>query len=202
MAKRHTYILQAGGIDVEVERKAVRRINLRVRPDGTAHMSVPWPVGQEAAAAFLAEHADWLERAVERTAQRSEAAAAEGAFALWGRPAEFPAGAQAAETWRTELERALPDTVARMEAATGLHAADWQLRVMKTRWGSCTPKTGRIRINVRLAAYDPVCLDYVVAHELTHLAEASHNARFHALLHAAFPRDREAEALLRKGPLG
>lgn len=202
MAKRHTYILQAGGIDVEVERKAVRHINLRVRPDGTARMSVPWSVGRQSAAAFLAAHADWLERAVERTVQRREAAAAEGTFALWGKPAEVPVGAEAAETWRAELERTLPDAVARMEAATGLHATGWQLREMKTRWGSCTPKTGRIRINVRLAAYDPVCLDYVVAHELTHLAEASHNARFHALLHAAFPRDKEAEALLRRPPLG
>ncbi|MDO4849876.1 MAG: M48 family metallopeptidase [Coriobacteriia bacterium] len=193
--------MQARGIDVEVERKAVRRINLRVRPDGTARMSVPWSVGREAAAAFLAEHAEWLERAVMRTAQRNGAEGAEGAFALWGKPAELPAGAEAAEIWRTELERALPGAVARMEAATGLHAAGWQLRDMKTRWGSCTPATGRIRINVRLAAYPPACLDYVVAHELTHLAEPSHDARFHELLRAAFPRDREAKALLRKGPL-
>lgn len=201
MAKRHTYRLQARGIEVEVERKAVRRINLRVRPDGTARMSVPWSVGREGAAAFLAEHAEWLERAVERTAQRNGAEGAEGAFALWGKPAELPAGAEPAEVWRAELERTLPDAVARMETATGLHATGWQLRHMKTRWGSCTPKTGRIRINVRLAAYDPACLDYVVAHELTHLAEPSHGARFHELLRAAFPRDREAEALLRKGPL-
>ena len=201
MAQRRTYRVQAGGIDVEVERKAVRRINLRVRPDGTARMSVPWAMGREAAEAFLAEHAEWLERAVARSAQRN-AEAAEGAFALWGRPAELPVGARAAELWRDELERALPGAVARMELATGLHAAGWQLRDMKTRWGSCTPGTGRIRINVRLAAYDPLCLDYVVAHELTHLAEPSHNARFHALLRAAFPQEAEARARLRRGPLG
>ena len=201
MAKRQTYRLQARGIEVEVERKAVRRINLRVRPDGTARMSVPRSVGREAAATFLAEHADWLERAIERTARRNGADGAEGTFALWGKPAELHAGAEAADVWRAELERALPGAVARMEAATGLHATGWQLREMKTRWGSCTPATGRIRINVRLAAYPPSCLDYVVAHELTHLAEPSHNARFHELLHMAFPRDREAEALLRKGPL-
>ncbi len=203
MARRQTYILQAHGIDVVVERKAVRRINLRVRPDGTARMSVPWQVGQEAAAAFLAEHANWVERAVSRAKERSAAGpAGEDKVALWGKPVELAPGAGPSELWHAELERALPDVVARMEAACGLRAAGWQLRDMKTRWGSCTPKTGRIRINTRLAAYDPVCLDYVVAHELTHLAEASHNARFHALLHAAFPRDKEAEALLRRGPLG
>ena len=165
-------------------------------------MSVPWAMGRDAARAFLDDHADWLARAVERTARRSAAETARDAFALWGRPAELPEGTEAAEVWRAELERALPGAVARMEAATGLRAAGWQLRNMKSRWGSCTPKTGRIRINIRLAAYDPACLDYVVAHELTHLAEPSHDARFHAFLHAAFPGDREAEALLRRPPLG
>ena len=37
-------------------------------------------------------------------------------------------------------------------------------------------------MNVRLAAYPPTCLDYVLAHELTHLLEPSHNQRFHVLL--------------------
>ena len=202
MANRYTYILQAAGTDVEVERKRVRRINLRVRPDGTVHMSVPWHVGREAAREFLDEHETWLEQALARCAKRAEAkarSAQEGAVRLWGKPTELPEGADAAALYRDEVARALPDAVKRMEAATGQHASGWQLRDMKTRWGSCTPKTGRIRINIRLAAYDPVCLDYVVAHELTHLAEPSHNARFHALLHAAFPQDREARALLRQG---
>ena len=202
MANRYTYILQAAGTDVEVERKRVRRINLRVRPDGTVHMSVPWHVGREVAQVFLDEHKTWLEQALARCAKRAEAkarSAQEGTVRLWGKPTELPEGGDAAALYRDEVARALPDAVKRMEAATGQHASGWQLRDMKTRWGSCTPKTGRIRINIRLAAYDPVCLDYVVAHELTHLAEPSHNARFHALLHAAFPQDREARALLRQG---
>lgn len=86
------------------------------------------------------------------------------------------------ELYRTEVLRALPDVVERMEARIGVHAARWSVRVMKTRWGSCTPKTGAIRINARLAAYPPECLEFVVAHELVHLLEPSHNARFHALL--------------------
>ena len=59
------------------------------------------------------------------------------------------------ELYRTEVLRALPDVVERMEARIGVHATRWSVRVMKTRWGSCTPKTGAIRINVRLAAYPP-----------------------------------------------
>ena len=202
MANRYTYILQAAGTEVEVERKSVRRINLRVRPDGTVHMSVPWHAGRETAQAFLGDHEAWIEQALARCKKRAEAkarAAQDGAVRLWGKAIDLPKGSDVSALYRDEMARALPDAVRRMEEATGQHASGWQLRDMSSRWGSCTIKTGRIRINIRLAAYDPVCLDYVVAHELTHLAEPSHNARFHALLHAAFPQDREARALLRQG---
>ncbi len=69
---------------------------------------------------------------------------------------------------------------------------------MKTRWGSCTPKTGAIRINARLAAYPPECLEFVVAHELVHLLEPSHNTRFHALLDEFCPGNRHPAKLLRE----
>lgn len=94
------------------------------------------------------------------------------------------------ELYRTEVLRALPGIVERMEARIGVHAARWSVRVMKTRWGSCTPKTGAIRINTRLAAYPSECLEFVVAHELVHLLEPSHNARFHALLDEFCPGNR------------
>lgn len=104
------------------------------------------------------------------------------------------------ELYRTEVLRALPGIVERMEARIGVHAARWSVRVMKTRWGSCTPKTGAIRINARLAAYPPECLEFVVAHELVHLLEPSHNARFHALLDEFCPDNRHPAKLLREAP--
>ena len=104
------------------------------------------------------------------------------------------------ELYRTEVLRALPDVVERMEARIGVHAARWSVRVMKTRWGSCTPKTGAIRINARLAVYPPECLEFVVAHELVHLLEPSHNARFHALLDEFCPDNRHPAKLLREAP--
>lgn len=104
------------------------------------------------------------------------------------------------ELYRTEVLRALPDIVERMEARIGVHATRWSVRVMKTRWGSCTPKTGAIRINARLAAYPPECLEFVVAHELVHLLEPSHNARFHTLLDEFCPDNRHPAKLLREAP--
>ena len=103
-----------------------------------------------------------------------------------------------AELYRNELARALPAVAARLEAACGHRASRWSLRRMKSRWGSCTPATRAIRINTNLAAYPPACLEFVVAHELVHLMEPSHNARFHALLDTYCPHNREASALLKR----
>ena len=188
------------GIAVEVERKRVRRLNLRVRADGSAHLSIPERCTLAEAQRFLDAHEAWLRAHVRRREERAAAqdAPADGLVPLWGRLVPLPAGVAPDELYRAEMAARLPEVAARMEAALGVRAAGWQLRAMKTRWGSCTPRTGRIRINVRLAAYPPTCLDYVVAHELAHLPEPSHNARFHALLARAYPDEARARALLRR----
>lgn len=195
-----TWILLAGGTDgipVEVERKRVRRLNLRVRADGSAHLSVPARCSLAEAQRFLDAHEVWLRNHVRRREARATAPD-DGLVPLWGALVPLPAGTAADELYRTELAARLPEVVARMEPVLGVRAAGWQLRAMSTRWGSCTPRTARIRVNVRLAAYPPTCLDYVVAHELTHLLEPSHSERFHALLARAYPDERVARALLRR----
>ncbi|OUO31852.1 SprT family zinc-dependent metalloprotease [Olsenella sp. An293] len=192
-----TYTLQAGSIPVEVERKRVRRLNLRVRADGSAHLSVPWRCPLAEAQRFLDEHETWLREHVARRTER-DAEPCDGLIPLWGELAALPTGSSPDELYRAELAARLPEVAARMEAALDVRASGWQLRDMKTRWGSCTPRTGRIRVNVRLAAFPPTCLDYVVAHELTHLLEPSHDARFHELLSRAYPDEAAARAILRR----
>jgi predicted metal-dependent hydrolase len=56
----------------------------------------------------------------------------------------------------------------------------------RRRWGSCTPAEGTIRLSDRLRPMPAYVRDYVLLHELTHLVEANHTPRFHALV-AAYP---------------
>ena len=64
-----------------------------------------------------------------------------------------------------------------------------------TRWGSCTPDDGTIRVSSALAPWPPWVLDFVLVHELAHLAEPSHGPAFHALV-ARYPRAERATGFL------
>lgn len=217
-------------IPVSVVRKRVKNLNLRVRADGTVTLSIPQHLPLARAREFLDRKGNWIAERVRRNIERRPSPDLAGELPdripLWGKlvprdsvqansgqaASDRDASGQGApgqtaidqaaldELYRTEVLRALPGIVERMEARIGVHAARWSVRVMKTRWGSCTPKTGAIRINARLAAYPLECLEFVVVHELVHLLEPSHNARFHALLDEFCPDNRHLAKLLREAP--
>ncbi|MDQ1676143.1 MAG: hypothetical protein QOC93_1287 [Actinomycetota bacterium] len=64
-----------------------------------------------------------------------------------------------------------------------------------SRWGSCTPSDGTIRLSSRLQGMPPWVVDYVLLHELAHLAVPGHGPRFWALLEA-YPRTERARGYL------
>jgi predicted metal-dependent hydrolase len=66
---------------------------------------------------------------------------------------------------------------------------------MRTRWASCTPADGTIRISERLRDVPGWVVDYVLVHELTHLLEPGHDARFWAWVHR-YPRAERAMGYL------
>ena len=69
----------------------------------------------------------------------------------------------------------------------GVTVADWGVKLMKTRWGSCNIRTRRIWLNLILIQKPLICLEYVLVHEMIHLLEASHNARFYQLMERFMP---------------
>lgn len=70
----------------------------------------------------------------------------------------------------------------------------WSSRQLQ-RWGSCTTATGEIRVSDRLLAMPDWVTDYVLIHELSHLLERTHSARFHALV-ARYPLSERAQGFL------
>ncbi|QOR71785.1 M48 family metallopeptidase [Ruania alkalisoli] len=64
-----------------------------------------------------------------------------------------------------------------------------------SRWGSCTPDSGTIRISDRVQGMPGWVLDYVLLHELAHLIEAGHDENFWALLER-YPKTERARGFL------
>ena len=89
--------------------------------------------------------------------------------------------------YREALSERIAARLPLWEARTGLHPSAWQIKNMKTRWGTCNTATRKIWLNLQLAKQPPVCLDYVIAHELTHLRYPGHGQDFQAFLTRAMP---------------
>ncbi|MFJ6721429.1 M48 family metallopeptidase [Streptomyces sp. NPDC091259] len=64
-----------------------------------------------------------------------------------------------------------------------------------TRWGSCTPAEGSIRLSHRLRGMPEYVVDYVLLHELAHLLVPAHGPRFWRLLEA-YPKTERARGYL------
>lgn len=104
--------------------------------------------------------------------------------------------------YRAQLHAALPPLLAKWEPALGVHPTRLLFRHMKTKWGSCNPTTGTLLLNTELAKKPPECLEYVLVHELVHLLERHHNARFQALMDQFLPHWKLSREELNRMPLG
>ena len=89
--------------------------------------------------------------------------------------------------YRARLGEHIPELVAKWEPRIGVTVADWRIRRMKTRWGTCNPEARRIWLNSELAKKPVSCLEYVVVHEMIHLIERGHNERFRSILDQMMP---------------
>ena len=96
------------------------------------------------------------------------------------------------ERLKAEIEHFLP----LWSDFTGLVPSAWAVRDMTSRWGSCNTKTRKINLNLQLAHYPLVCLEYVILHELCHIRVHGHGPDFKALLDRVMPDWKARKKLL------
>lgn len=105
------------------------------------------------------------------------------------------------EGWyREQIRSAVPPLLARWEPRLWVKVERFYVQRMKTRWGTCNPQARTIRLNTELAARPPELLEYIVVHELVHLLEPTHNARFYALMDRYMPEWRVHRGTLNRQP--
>ena len=104
--------------------------------------------------------------------------------------------------YRDALKARIAELLPVWEDKIGVKAADWGIKKMKTKWGSCKREAKRIWFNLELAKKPPKCLEYILVHEMMHLLERRHNARFVALMDTWLPKWRFVKEELNRLPVG
>lgn len=104
--------------------------------------------------------------------------------------------------YRTELKKQIPFLSSEWEKITKIHAKEYRIKKMKTKWGSCSRKHRRVWINLELAKKPLHCLEYIIVHEMTHLTEKNHTPKFKRLMDSFMPQWAQYKEELNKSALG
>ena len=180
-----TYVY-VGGVEVQVVRRRVKNMSLRIsQSDGTVMLVAPPSTSEALIREFLESKAGWIaskhQAVLDSPMHRAEYA-----------------GEDEVRQWRAVVQAGTELLVEKWSPVIGVRPKKLAYRNMRSRWGSCTPDTGRVCINVRLALYPPQCLEYVVVHELCHFIVRNHGPGFKMLMDKYLPTWRDSKKLLER----
>ena len=194
-----------------------RRYILKLDATGQASVTIPRGGSQAEAERFVARHAGWLEKRLRKLRETIRTPVDETKVLFRGEmvplvtlsetlisfaehTVETPPGSDRRARLKEKLWRLaraeLPVRIVELAQLHGLVVKRVSVRDQSSRWGSCSA-SGRISLNWRLIQVPDWVRDYVIVHELMHLREMNHSARFWKLVNEAFPRTPEARRWLR-----
>lgn len=91
------------------------------------------------------------------------------------------------EWYRNELKSILPPLISKWKETLGVKANKWEVKQMKTLWGSCNHRTHNIIFNLELIKKPLHCIEYIVVHELLHIKVRLHDEEYTSLLSHYLP---------------
>ena len=210
---------------VLVRNPRARRYVLRLRPDGVARVTVPRGGSKSEARRFAERSSAWLERQLQRWAERSDGRKkwqTGTEFYFRGELVKIETGTgrgcnlvrfgseqikipHPALDLRPAIEKHLwrlaatefPSKVSEYAATHQLTVNRITVRNQKSRWGSCS-RRGTISLNWRLIQTPEFVRDYIILHELMHLRQMNHSARYWQEVERVCPHYHLAEKWLKQ----
>ncbi len=158
---------------------------MRIVKNGDVHVSVPIGMPKSEVERFIEKHCDWIAEARKRTCESQKRRAAfYDQLPLKTR--------EQTDDALQRLKALIEPMVERYSKEMGVKPSVVYYKAMISRWGVCKVRDRAICYSAYLLLLPEWCVEHVVVHELCHLLEPSHNARFHALMDKYFPLWREA----------
>lgn len=172
--------------DVEITRKQVKNLNFRMKPSepNKIYISIPLRASYDDAIKLL--DSSRIRKMLEKS--RKNLAESKPTKADWYEKHKPYIG-----EYSRRLEKLLPGMFERWQKTLGVRAAKIAIKDTRSQWGSCNVKNHNISISVWLGAFPEECIEYVVVHELVHLLEKGHNARFYGYLDRYYPEWKACE---------
>ncbi|MDD6484716.1 MAG: DUF45 domain-containing protein [Clostridiales bacterium] len=168
-------------IQYDLQYKKVKNINLRIKPDGSIHVSANKRVPQKVIDEFLITKADFILKALEKYKSMSYE----------------PKKQYFTEDEVKDIILALCKKVYPYFEKQGVKYPQIKFRKMVSRWGSCHCEKGILTFNTNLM-YTPIeCIEYVVLHEFTHFLQPNHSGKFYEELSKTCPRRKECQNKLK-----
>ena len=151
--------------------KPVKNINLRIKGDGSVHVSANRYVSDAVIDAFILSKADLILKVLQEIETRVEVV-------------------QTEYYSETELQRLIPDLCDKVYPyfkSRGVEYPTIRFRRMVSQWGNCHSKKGILTFNTNLIYAPLECIEYVVVHEFTHFLQPNHSDKFYAELSKIMP---------------
>lgn len=182
MSKKHCLqVDEIGEVYLRRHRRA-RHMRIRVEPDATVMVTIPWRASSKRAIAFVNSQRNWiLERMRQCVSIMREHASLVSRSGIEG---------------REEAARLLRERLSELAIRHGFRYYRTTIRNQKTRWGSCSASDS-ISLNYKLAYLPSTVRDYVLLHELVHTVHKNHGPAFWRRLRQVCPEADEARKELR-----
>ena len=183
------------GIEYELNRKAVKNINIRIKQDGRVLVSAGPFVPLSRIEAFVAAKSAYIKRALRSYEQRQDALdKAKMTGALPDRDYSAPPVRREA----LRLMEEICNEVYPLFEKSGISFPVIKVRNMKTQWGSCRPTEGILTFNTKLLDVPRPLAEYVVVHEFAHFLHPDHSVAFWTSVERILPDYRKRRRELKQ----
>lgn len=167
--------------EFEIIRSSRKTVCLQITREAKVVVRAPRRMSRAAIDAFVAEHAEWIEKHLAARKKKNEL--------------EYADGQREAEL-RALAKIIIPQKVAEFASIMNVSPASVKITGAKTRFGSCSGKNG-LCFSWRVMCYPEKAVNYVVVHELAHILHHDHSKNFWKTVEKYMPDYREAEKMLK-----